>query len=60
MMLTFLGTVIITGLCCLAMSLGLILTGRPLTGGCSKKAAGLPPCEGCPKRGGNRKQVNDL
>jgi hypothetical protein len=49
-MATFFGTVIIFGLSCLAMSVGLIITGRPLTGGCGKNEPGVLRCEGCPKR----------
>jgi len=49
-MATFIGTLVIVGLCCLLMSLGLIFTGKPLSGGCGNKAPGAPPCVGCPKR----------
>ena len=45
----FIGTLIIVGLSCLAMSLGLLINGKPLSGGCSK-APGTPQCEACPKR----------
>ncbi len=50
-MATFIGTVIIVILCCLAMGLGLVFTGKPLSGGCGKKVPGAPRCEACPKRG---------
>lgn len=46
----FLGTLIIVGLCCLAMSLGLLFAGKPLRGGCGNKPPGTPRCESCPKR----------
>jgi hypothetical protein len=49
-MTIFLGTLIIFGLCCLGMSLGLLVAGRPLAGGCGSKPAGAPKCAGCPKR----------
>ena len=52
-MQVFLGTLIIVALCCLAMGLGLILTGKPLAGGCGKQPAGGPGCGACPKRTGN-------
>jgi len=57
-MATFVGTLIIVGLCCLLMSLGLIFSGNPLSGGCGKKAPGTPRCEGCPKRGESRVRQN--
>jgi hypothetical protein len=46
----FLGTLIITGLCCLAMALGLIIDGKPLSGGCGRKDGGGTRCESCPNR----------
>jgi hypothetical protein len=49
-MAIFLGTVIIVGLCCLALGLGQMIAGRPLTGGCGKTKPGVPRCAGCPKR----------
>jgi hypothetical protein len=49
-MATFIGTVIIVIFCCLAMSLGLVFSGKPLSGGCSKKAPGTPRCNACPNR----------
>ena len=48
-MTLFLGTLVIIGLSCLAMSLGVLLGGRPLAGGCGK-APGAAQCEGCSKR----------
>ena len=49
-MATFIGTVIIMILCCLMMGLGLVFTGKPLSGGCGKKAPGAPRCESCPNQ----------
>jgi len=46
----FMGALIIIGLCCLAMSVGLLLSGKPFSGGCGGKPEGAPRCEGCPKR----------
>lgn len=46
----FIGTLIIVGLCCLAMGIGQLIAGRPLAGGCGNKPAGTPRCESCPKR----------
>jgi len=46
----FIGTLIIVGLCCLAMGLGQIIVGKPLSGGCGNKPKRLPRCESCPKR----------
>jgi len=48
-MAIFLGTLIIVGLSCLLMSLGLLLSGRPLSGGCGR-APGTPRCDGCVAR----------
>ena len=48
-MTVFIGTLLIVVLCCLLMGLGLLLQGKPLTGGCSK-SPGVPRCDGCPKR----------
>lgn len=45
---TFIGTVIIVVLCCLALSLGLVFTGKPLSGGCGKTVPGTPRCKTCP------------
>jgi hypothetical protein len=53
----FLGSLIIFGLCCLVMSLGMLIDGRELSGGCGKSAPGKLRCEGCPKR--NRHGAND-
>jgi len=49
-MITFIGTLIIVLACSLAMGLGLLFTGKPLSGGCGKKAPGTPRCHTCPKR----------
>ena len=49
-MATFIGTLIIVGLCCLAMGVGLIFSGKPFSGGCGSKPPGTPRCETCPKR----------
>ena len=46
----FLGTLIIVGICCLAMSCSLLFAGKPFSGGCGSKPAGAPRCEGCPNR----------
>ena len=46
----FIGTLIIVGLCCLAMGLGQIVDGKPLSGGCGNKPEGAPRCETCPNR----------
>ena len=50
LMVTFIGTLIIVILCCLMMGLGLVFTGKPLSGGCGKKVPGAPRCRACPKR----------
>jgi hypothetical protein len=49
-MAIFIGTLIIIVLCSLAMALGLLLAGRPLSGGCGSKPPGTPRCEDCPRR----------
>ncbi|MBT8047941.1 MAG: hypothetical protein HKN57_01075 [Xanthomonadales bacterium] len=49
-MAIFLGTLVIVILCCLAMGMGLLLSGTPFRGGCGNKPAGSPRCEGCPKK----------
>lgn len=49
-MLQFFATLIIIILCCLAMGIGLLLSGRPLTGGCGGKLSGSPRCADCPHR----------
>jgi hypothetical protein len=48
-MALFLGTLLIVVLCCLAMGIGLLLRGKPLTGGCGGGSA-VAPCAGCPRR----------
>jgi len=48
----FLGTLAIFILCCLAMGIGLLLRGRPLTGGCGAKVPGSERCADCPHREG--------
>jgi hypothetical protein len=50
-MATFLGTLLIVILSCLAMGIGLLLRGRPLAGGCGSKVPGGARCAGCPRRG---------
>jgi len=50
LMLTFIGSMIIVILCCLLMGLGLVFSGKPLSGGCGKKAPGTPRCKACPNR----------
>jgi hypothetical protein len=49
-MAIFIGTLIIVVLCSLAMALGLLVSGRPLSGGCGSKPRGTPRCEDCPRR----------
>jgi hypothetical protein len=51
-MMIFLGTTVVFVLCCLLMGLGLVFSGKPLSGGCGNKPPGSPRCEGCP--GGKR------
>jgi hypothetical protein len=46
----FLGTLIIFGICCLAMSSSLLFSGKPLSGGCGSKPAGAQRCEDCPNK----------
>jgi hypothetical protein len=55
----FLGTLIIVGLCCLAMSIGVLFSGKPFSGGCGSKPPGTPRCEGCPKRGRHQPAMTD-
>ena len=43
----FLGTLIIVIVCCAAMALGPLLSGKPLPGGCGKKLPGSEGCAGC-------------
>ena len=50
----FLGTLIIIGICCLALSFSLLFSGRPLSGGCGGKPPGAPRCEGCPNKNRHR------
>lgn len=47
-MTLFLTTLLVTLVCCLLMGLGLLLSGKPLAGGCGKAPPGISPCEGCP------------
>ena len=47
----FLGTLIIVIVCCIAMSLGLILSGKPLRGGCGTQLLDSTGCVACPNRG---------
>lgn len=49
-MVQFFGTLLIFILCCLALGIGLLLGGRPLTGGCGGKPPGSPRCADCPNR----------
>lgn len=55
----FIGTLILVGLCCLAMSFGLLISGKPFRGGCGSKPPGTPRCEGCPKKDGREPVVTD-
>jgi hypothetical protein len=43
----FFGTLIIVMICCGAMALGPLLSGKPLPGGCGKKLPGSDGCAGC-------------
>ena len=47
----FITTFFVTVICCLLMGLGLLLTGKPLQGGCSKTPPGVSRCADCPNRG---------
>ena len=47
----FISTFLVTIICCLLMGLGLLLSGKPLQGGCGKTPPGAPRCAGCPNRG---------
>lgn len=47
----FLATLAITLVCCLLLSIGLLLAGRPLKGGCGNAPPGSPRCAGCPRQG---------
>jgi hypothetical protein len=57
---TFLGTLLIFILCCLAMGIGLLLRGRPLAGGCGSKLPGSVRCANCPHRGSHAEHDTDL
>jgi len=46
----FITTFLVTIFCCLLMGLGLLLSGKPLQGGCGKAPPGAPHCAGCPNR----------
>ena len=46
----FFGTLLIFVLSGLAMGIGLLLQGRPLSGGCGSALPGGARCAGCPKR----------
>ena len=50
-MTLFLGTLLITIACCLAMGIGVLLRGRPLTPGCGNATPETGRCEDCPHRG---------
>jgi len=50
-MTVFLATLIGTIVCCLLLGLGLLLSGKPLEGGCGKAPPGLSRCAGCPNQG---------
>jgi len=47
----FIGTLLITILSCLAMGVGLLLRGRPLSGGCGARPRESERCAGCPHDG---------
>ena len=49
-MALFLGTLLITILSCLALGLGLLLRGQPLSGGCGARLPGSERCADCPHR----------
>jgi hypothetical protein len=49
-MALFLGTLLIVSLCGLLMGIGLLLHGKPLTGGCSGGGSAVARCAGCPHR----------
>jgi len=46
----FTGTLIIVTLCCLALGLGAIFSGKPLSGGCGREMPENGRCAGCPGR----------
>jgi len=50
-MTVFLATLLATVVCCLLLGLGLLLSGKPLEGGCGKAPPGLSRCAGCPNQG---------
>jgi hypothetical protein len=49
-MALFLGTLLITILSCLALGIGLLLRGQPLSGGCGTRLPGSERCADCPRR----------
>jgi hypothetical protein len=49
-MTLFLATLLITILSCAGLGIGLLLRGRPLTGGCGGKLPGSARCADCPHR----------
>jgi hypothetical protein len=59
-MATVLGTLLIVILCCLAMGVGLLLRGWPLAGGWGSKLPGSARCAGCPHRGSDAENDEDL
>ena len=50
----FLGTLMIVIGCCIAMGLGLILSGKPLSGGCGTQMPAATECAACPNRGNKK------
>jgi len=48
-MALFIGTLLITILSCLALGVGLLLRGRPLSGSCGARPPGSARCAGCPR-----------
>lgn len=58
-MTVFIGTLIIVGLSCLLMALGVLLGGKPLSGGCGK-APGKPQCQSCPRRKSDQAKIKDI
>jgi hypothetical protein len=55
----FIGTLVIVGLSCLVMALGVLLGGKPLSGGCGK-APGTPQCQACPRRKEEQANIDDM
>jgi len=47
----FITTFLVTVICCLLMGVGLLLSGKPLQGGCGKAPPGKLHCASCPNRG---------